>query len=105
MTSIISNYNLLHELWDWSLSHRNEFSWSTSTNAAIRVLFWIGVGLQSAPAYCQLECVCLQRKSLSAAEGLSLAVMTIRTLKSMRADDSRCHICTVLEICNHTDGT
>ena len=31
--------------------------------------------------------VCLQRKSLSAAEGQALAAMTIRTLKNMRADD------------------
>ena len=53
------------------------------TNAAIRVLFWIVVGSQSAPAYCQLECVCLQRNSIYAAEGLYLAAMTIRSLKSM----------------------
>ena len=76
MTSMISNYNVLHELWDWSLanctvtenelhSHRNEGSnsWSTSTNAAIRVLVWLGVGLQSAHAYCQLECVCVCKES------------------------------------------
>ena len=31
--------------------------------------------------------VCLQRKSLSAAESQALAAMTIRTLKNMRADD------------------
>ena len=31
--------------------------------------------------------VCLQRKSLSAAEGQALAAMTIRILKNMRADD------------------
>ena len=56
MTSIISNYSVFHELWDWSLdtsSHINEGSnsWNTSTHAAIRILFWLGVGSQSAPAY------------------------------------------------------
>ena len=49
------------------------------THAAIRVHIWLGVGSQSAPAYWQLECVCLQRNSLSAAEDLSLAVITTRT--------------------------
>ena len=36
---------------------------------------------------CACVCVCLQRNSLSAADGLYLAIMTIRTLKSRRADD------------------
>ena len=31
-------------------------------------------------------CVCVQRRSLSAAEGLPLAAITIRTWTSMRAD-------------------
>ena len=35
----------------------------------------------------ELESGCLQRKLLSAVEGLSLAVIAIRTLESMRADD------------------
>ena len=69
-------------------SHRNEGSnsCSTSKHAAIRVYIWLGVGPQSSPAYRQLECECLQRRSLSAAEDLSMAAIAIRTLKSMRAD-------------------
>ena len=47
--------------------------------------------------------VCLQRKSLSAAEGLSLAVMTIRTLKSMRAADTFALFCK--DVTMHTDRT
>ena len=96
MTSVISNYSVLHELLDWSLGHRNEGSnsWSTGTHAAIRVHIWLGVGSQSAPAYWQLECVCPQRKSLSAAEGLSPASITISwTLKSMRADEKFALFC------------
>ena len=37
--------------------------------------------------------VCLQRKLFSAAEGQALATMTIRTLKSMRADDKFALFC------------
>ena len=55
MASIISNYSVLHELWDWSLGNctvaKNEGSksLSTSTHAAIRVICWLGVGSRSAP--------------------------------------------------------
>ena len=74
------------------------------------IVLALGVGLQSAPpAYCQLGCVggCLQRKSLAAAEGLSPAVVTIRTLKSMRADDKCALFCkdvTTLTEHNLMDG-
>ena len=57
------------------------------THAAIRVL----VGLVLSRNLLQhIVClsVCLQRKSLCAAEGEALAAMTIRTLKNMRADDA-----------------
>ena len=88
MTSIISNYSVLHELWDSKLlvigylyTHRNEGSnpWSTSTHAAIRALFGLVLGHNLLQHTDSLS-VCLQRKSLSAAEGQALAAMTIRTL-------------------------
>ena len=96
MTSVISNYSVLHALWNSSLDNCKvaEMKWSTSTHAAIRVHIWLGVGPpQSAPAYRQLEYVCQQRRSLSAAECLPLAAITIRTLKNMRADSKFALFC------------
>ena len=100
MTSIISNYNELHELWDWSLDNCTV----TEMKARIRgvqvhmqqfeFFFGLVLGWNLLLHTVSLSvCVCLQRKSLSAAEGLSLAVMTIRTLKNMRADDKFALFC------------
>ena len=56
-TSIISNYSVLHELRDWSLDTSTLIEMKArirgvpGTHAAIRVLFWLDVGSQSAPAY------------------------------------------------------
>ena len=70
---IISNYSVLHELWDWSLD-------SCTVIEMKAQLCGVHVHTDSLS-------VCLQRKSLSAAEGQALAAMTIRTLNNMRADD------------------
>ena len=94
MISVISNDSVLRELWDWALENyivtekkaRIRGVGPTSKHASIPVHIWLGVGSQSASAYCQLECVRVQRKSFSEAEGLSLAAITFRTLKSMRAN-------------------
>ena len=71
-------------------SHRNEGSnsWSTSTHAAIRVLFGLVLGRNLLQHTGSSLSVCLQRKSLSAAEGQAMTAMTIRTLKTMTADDT-----------------
>ena len=77
----------------WRLEFVEYNNYCTSWQAEIRVHIWLGVGSQSAPVYWQLECVCLQRKSLSAAEGLFLAAITIIALKSTRADDKFALLC------------
>ncbi len=71
-----------------TLIDRNEGSnsWSASTHAAIRVLFGLVLGRNLIQHTDSLS-VCLQRKSLSAAEVQTMAAMTIRTLKTMTADD------------------
>ena len=100
MTSMISNYNVLHELWDWSLDNCTV----TDMKARIRgvqvrmqpfeFLFGLVLGCNLLTRTVSLNvCMCLQRKSLYAAEGLSLAVMTIRTLNSMKADDKFALFC------------
>ena len=92
MTSIISNYSVLHELWDWSLGNCTV----TEMKARIRGVqvhmqqfeFFFGLVLgRNLLQHTDSLSVCLQRKSLSEAEGQALAAMTIRTLKNMRADD------------------
>ena len=72
-----------------TLIDRNEGSnsWSASTHAAIRVLFGLVLGRNLIQHTDSLS-VCLQRKSLSAAEVQTMAAMTIRTLKTMTADDT-----------------
>ena len=100
MASVISNYSVLHELWDWLLDNRTVTEMKARIRgvqvymyASFRVHIWLGVGSQSAPANCQLKSVCLQRTLLSVAEDLSLAAITIRTLNSMRADDKFALFC------------
>ena len=49
--------------------------------------FWLGLGRNLLQHTHSLS-VCLQRNSLSAAEGQTMAAMIIRTLKTMTADDT-----------------
>ena len=63
----------------------------TEMKAGIRAAIPVNVGLvlgRNLLQHTDSLSVCLQRKSLSAAEGEALAAMTIRTLKNMRADDN-----------------
>ena len=78
MTSIISNYNVLHELWEWSLDNCTV----TEMKAQIRgvqvhmqqfeFFFGLVLGCNLLLHTVSLS-VCLQRESLSAAECLPLA--------------------------------
>ena len=85
MASVISKYSVFHELRDWSLDNRTVTEMKVRIRGVhvymhhFRVHIWLGIGSQSAPANRQLESVCLQRKSLSVAEDLSLAAITIST--------------------------
>ena len=66
MTSIISYYNLLLELWDWSLDN------CTVTEMKARIFGLVLVCNLLQHSASLNVCVCLQRKSIYAAEGLSL---------------------------------
>ena len=80
MTSIISNYSVLHELWDWSL----DTSTLIEMKARIRGVqvdmqqfeFFFGLVLgRNLLQHNDSVSVCLQRKSLSAAEGQAMAAI------------------------------
>ena len=73
-------------------THRNEGLklWSTSTQVHMQqfeLFFGLVLG-RNLPQHTDSLSVCLQRKSLSAAEGQAMAAMTIRTLKTMISDDT-----------------
>ena len=98
MISAISNYSVLHELWDWSLDNCTV----TETKAQMRgvqahlqqfeFIFELVLGRNLLQPTDSLS-VYLKRKSLSAAEGQALADMTIKTLKSMITDDKCALFC------------
>ena len=100
MTSVISNYSVLHELWDCHYDWLLDTSTLIEMKARIRgeqvhmqqfeLFFGLVLGRNLLQHTDSLS-VCLQRKSLSAAEGQAMAAMTISTLKSMTwltADDT-----------------
>ena len=95
MDRILNNYESLQELWDWSIENIKD----ASMKARIRVVkshmmqfdFYFGLSLG--------ECLLrhadnlsgtLQRKELSAAEGKSIAMKTVKTLDKMRSEESFC---------------
>ena len=101
MISVISHYSALHELWDWSLDNCTV----TEIKAHIRgvqihmhqfqFIFGLVLGrnlLQHTANLSRPMCAC-KKKSLSAAEGQSIAARTFRTLKSMRTDDTFALFC------------
>ena len=93
LRSIIDNYSVLQELWDWSL----ETITDTDMKARIRGVkhhmlefdFYWGIHL----AACLLRNTdalskTLQKKDISAAEGHHLVQLTVKVLESMRNEEN-----------------
>jgi len=92
MQSILDNYEILQDLWEWSLENCSD----TEMKARIRGVashmklfnFFFGLCLgQALLQHADMLSVALQHQDLSAAEGQALAAMTVKTLRTLRSDE------------------
>ena len=92
MESILENYQVLVDLWDWSLTNCSD----TDMKARIRGVashmmkfdFFFGLCLgQCMLRHADTLSATLQKEDMSAAEGQAVAAMTVKTLRSMRTDE------------------
>ena len=105
MTSIILNYSVLYELWDWSLDTSTLIEmkvWIRGVQVHMQQFeFFFGLVLgRNLPQHTDSLSVCLQRKSLSAAEGQAMAGIGCHDHQNIEDHDSWWYICSVLAWCN-----
>ena len=95
MDRILNNYESLQELWDWSIENIKDVSMKARIRGVkshmMQFDFYFGLSLgECLLRHADNLSATLQRKELSAAEGKSIAMKTVKTLNEMRSEESFC---------------
>lgn len=95
MDRILSNYESLQELWDWSLDNIKDAKMKARIRGVqshmLQFEFYYGLTLgECLLRHADYLSATLQRKEMSAAEGKAIAMKTVKTLTKMRSEDSFC---------------
>ncbi|XP_042232507.1 zinc finger MYM-type protein 1-like [Homarus americanus] len=92
LTCVTENYSLLKELWSWSLDHCTDTQMKTIIRGIyahmLQFDFFFGLTLaEYLLQHADSLSTTLQKQSLSAAEGQSVAALSIATLTSLQTED------------------